>query len=99
MSGKLKEKLGNGLCHLYLIILSVIAFFPLVWVPISSVKAAGELTSHPTSFFPKAFTLENYKNVIENLGFATNIGNSLIIAFVTTVIAIVISAMAAYGIV
>ncbi|HEY9575608.1 MAG TPA: carbohydrate ABC transporter permease [Lachnospiraceae bacterium] len=99
MSGKLKEKLGNGLCHLYLIILSVIAFFPLVWVLISSVKAAGELTSHPTSFFPKAFTLENYKNVIENLGFATNIGNSLIIAFVTTVIAIVISAMAAYGIV
>lgn len=99
MSGKLKAKIGNGICHIYLITLSVIAFFPLVWVIISSVKTSGELTSNPTSFLPKVFTLANYKNVIENLGFTTNIVNSLIIAIVTTLIAIVISAMAAYGIV
>lgn len=99
MSGKLKTYIGNGICHLYLIILSVIAFFPLVWVMISSVKSAGELTSNPTSFLPKVFTLANYKNVIETLGFTTNIANSLIIAIVTTLIAIVLSSMAAYGIV
>lgn len=99
MSGKLKTRLGNFVCHVYLIILSVIAFFPLIWVLISSVKSSGELTSNPTSFLPKVFTMANYKNVIENLGFTTNIVNSLIIALVTTVIAIVISSMAAYGIV
>lgn len=99
MNGKLKTKIGDSICHLYLIILSVIAFFPLVWVIISSVKASGELTSSPTSFWPKEFTWINYKNVIENLGFTTNIVNSLIIALVTTLIAIVISSTAAYGIV
>ncbi|MFV0363710.1 MAG: carbohydrate ABC transporter permease [Suipraeoptans sp.] len=99
MSGKSKEKIGNGLCHLYLITLSLIAFFPLVWVIVSSVKSSGELTSNPTSFLPETFTLENYKNVIEKLGFTTNIVNSLIIALITTLIAIVISSMAAYGIV
>ena len=97
--GKIKEKIGSIFCHFYLIILSVIAFFPLVWVILSSVKASGELTSNPTAFLPKEFTLANYKNVIDNLGFAVNIGNSLIIALITTVIAITVSSMAAYGIV
>lgn len=94
-----KEKIGNGLCHVYLIILSVIAFFPLVWVLLCSVKSSGELTANPTRFLPKHFTLENFTHVIQDLGFGGNISNSLIIAISTTCIAIVISSMAAYGIV
>ena len=97
--GKVKEKIGSLCCHTYLIILSVVALFPLVWVILSSVKGSGELTSNPTSFLPKEFTFINYKNVIDNLGFTVNIGNSLIIALITTVIAITVSSMAAYGIV
>ena len=94
-----KEKIGNGLCHVYLILLSLIAFFPLVWVLLCSVKSSGELTANPTRFLPKEFTLENFAHVIKDLGFAGNISNSLIIAVSTTCIAIVISSMAAYGIV
>ena len=97
--GKVKEKIGSLCCHTYLIILSVVALFPLVWVILSSVKGSGELTSNPTSFLPKEFTFINYKNVIDNLGFTVNIGNSLIIALITTFIAITVSSMAAYGIV
>ena len=94
-----KEKIGNGLCHVYLILLSLIAYFPLVWVLLCSVKSSGELTANPTRFLPKEFTLENFVHVIKDLGFAGNISNSLIIAVSTTCIAIVISSMAAYGIV
>lgn len=99
MRNNYKTKIGDILSHLYLIILSIIAAFPLVWVIISSLKSSSELTSNPTSFWPKSFTLENFNNVINKLGFATNIGNSLMIALVTTLIAITISSMAAYGIV
>ncbi|WP_251391808.1 carbohydrate ABC transporter permease [Mediterraneibacter agrestimuris] len=98
MTGK-KEKLGNGLCHVYLIILSVIALFPLLWVLLCSVKSSGELTANPTKFLPIQFTLENFIHVIQDLGFAGNIRNSLLIAVSTTGVAIVISSMAAYGIV
>ena len=94
-----KEKVGNVFCHIYLIILSLIAVFPLAWVLLCSVKSPGEITSYPTRFFPKQFTLGNFIHVIEDLGFAENIGNSLIIALITTSVAIVISSMAAYGIV
>ena len=46
--------------------------------------------------FPETFYITH---VSQDLGFAKNIGNSLIIAIITTGIAIVISSMAAYGIV
>lgn len=94
-----KAKIGNLFCHIYLIVLSLIALFPLVWVLLCSVKTSGELTSNPTHFLPIKLTLENYIHVIKDLGFAHNIGNSLIIAVCTTLIAIIISSMAAYGIV
>lgn len=97
--GKKKLKIGNGICHIYLITLSVIAFFPLLWVLLSSVKPAGELTANPTSILPQNVTLENFTHVINDLNFVKNISNSLWIAFSVTIIAIVISSMAAYGIV
>ncbi|MDB1921619.1 carbohydrate ABC transporter permease [Clostridium tertium] len=94
-----KDKFGNFMCHIYLIILTIIAVFPLLWILLSSVKTSGELTANPTSFLPRNFTLENFIHVIKNLGFAVNIKNSLLISLITTLIAITISAMAAYGIV
>lgn len=94
-----KEKIGNGLCHVYLILLSVIACFPLLWILVCSVKSSGELTANPTRFLPKAVTFENFRHVIQDLGFASNISNSFLIAIATTGIAIIVSSMAAYGIV
>lgn len=85
--------------HAFLIILVVIAVFPLLWILLSSIKARGELTGSPTSILPKSFTLEYYEHVINALGFGTNILNSVIISLATTFIAITLSALAAYGIV
>ena len=94
-----KTKTGNFFCHIYLIILSLIAFFPLIWVLLCSVKSSGDMTANPTRFLPVKFTLENFSHVINDLKFAANIANSVIIALSTTCIAIIISSMAAYGIV
>lgn len=74
-----KEKIGNGLCHIYLIILSAIACFPLIWILLCSVKSSGDLTANPTKFLPEKFTLENFSHVINDLHFAGNIGNSVVI--------------------
>ena len=83
-----RDKIGNVFCHIYLIILAVVAFFPLVWVLLCSVKTSGDLTANPTRILPKQFTLENFLHVINELGFAENIANSLLIAISTTCIAI-----------
>ncbi len=94
-----KSLIGDIFCHIYLIILAIVSVFPLVWIILSSIKNTGELTANPTSFLPKSFTFENYRHVIFDLGFAINIRNSIFIAFVTTIVAIIISALCAYGIV
>lgn len=95
----IKEILVDILCHIYLIILSIFAVFPLFWILLCSVKTNIELTSYPTNLFPKNFTFDNFIHIIKDLDFLRNIGNSVIIALFTTIIAIIISSMAAYGIV
>lgn len=91
--------LGDILCHIYLIVLSIVAIFPLFWILLCSVKTNVELTSYPTNLLPRNFTLDNFIHVIKDLELSKNIGNSIIIALFTTIIAIIISSMAAYGIV
>ncbi|MCI6004588.1 MAG: carbohydrate ABC transporter permease [Blautia sp.] len=93
------KKIQGALCHVYLILLTIVAMFPLVWIVLCSVKGKGELTGNPTGFFPKTFTLEYFRHVIFDLGFINNIKNSVLIALVTTVIAIIVASLAAYGIV
>lgn len=86
-------------CYIYLTILAVVAAFPLVWILLSSVKSKGEITGNPTGFFPKSITFENFRIVWEQLKFNENILNSVIIAGSTTLIAVIISALGAYGVV
>lgn len=90
---------GGAVSYVYLTLLAIIAAFPLVWILLSSVKGRGEMTGDPTMFFPKALSLDNYRTVIGQLSFGGNIVNSVIVAFATTLIAIVISSLGAYGVV
>ena len=91
--------LGDTISYTYLTILALLAAFPLFWILVSSVKSKGELTANPTAIFPQVFSLEYYKIVFEQLKFGTNIMNSVVVAGSTTIIAILISALGAYGVV
>ena len=92
-----KIRAGSVISHVYLILLTFVSIFPLVWILISSVKGKGELTGNPTAFWPRTWTLDYYTHVINDLKFFGNIKNSVIISLVTTVIAITVASLAAYG--
>lgn len=47
------QKIQSFICHFYLIILTIIAIFPLVWIILSSIKGKGELTGNPTGFYQR----------------------------------------------
>lgn len=93
------KRVGDILCNVYLIILAVFAVFPLLWLLVSSFKSSSEMLNNPTKILPIQWTLENFKTVLITLDFTINIRNSVIIAAATTLIAIVISSLAAYGVV
>ena len=90
---------GGCFSYVYLIVLSVLCIFPLIWLLVSAFKSSGEMLANPTKILPMEWTLENFHTVLVTLGFTTNIKNSLIVALCTTVIATFISALAAYGII
>lgn len=96
---KIKFSPGGCFAYIFLTILSITCIFPLLWLLVSAFKSSGEMLANPTAFFPKAWTLENFKTVLFTLNFTVNIKNSLIVALVTTVIATTVSALAAYGII
>ncbi|CYU19849.1 TPA: carbohydrate ABC transporter permease [Streptococcus suis] len=98
----MKKKKGlilDILSHVFLAGATIISIFPLVWIIISSVKGKGELTQFPTRFWPQNFTFDYFIHVINDLNFITNIKNSLFLALAATIVATIISSMAAYGIV
>lgn len=64
---------SDTVSYFYLTILAVVAAFPFLWILLCSVKGRGEILGNPTSLIPTTFTLENYKNVLVNLGFLNNI--------------------------
>lgn len=90
---------GDTVSYVYLTILAVIAIFPLLWIILSSLKGKGEIAGNPTAFFPQVISFENYQIVFEQMGFGTNVLNSILIAGGTTLLAITISCLGAYGIV
>lgn len=98
-SAKMKKRLGETGCYAYLTVLAIFSAFPLLWLFMCSIKSSSDLLTNPTSLLPTKATLENYYNVMVNLKLGVNIKNSLIVSLATTLIATVVSSMAAYGII
>jgi len=81
--------------HLTLIISSVIAVFPVLWVLLTSLKPAKFAST--TDFF-KETTFENYTNLIKDTEFLSWFGNSVIVAGLSTVIGVFVSATTGYAV-
>jgi multiple sugar transport system permease protein len=92
---------------LYLLVLAIVVWTvaPFVWLIISSFSFKIDLLSKPLQWIPRRITLENYhqlffnetgSNVNADL-FRSSITNSMIIAFSTTLFAMVLGVLAAYA--
>jgi multiple sugar transport system permease protein len=76
----------------------ILVIFPIYWMVVTSLKIPRDIYRTP-SLWPKTFTAENYRILLEDKGFLVNIGNSLIVAITVTVIAVLIASFAAYSMV
>ena len=56
--------INNTVVHIVLAILAVIWLFPIFWVVLTSFRA--EKGSYVSTFFPKAFTLDNYAKLFSD---------------------------------
>ena len=88
---------SKTLTYLFLMLFVFMVAVPLFWMVTTAIKTNKELYED-FSYFPRQMTLENFTRVIVREGLLTNIRNSFSVATVTTIITVIVSAMAAFSI-
>jgi multiple sugar transport system permease protein len=78
------------------LVVLVAALFPVFWLLMLSLKSPA--TIGDGRLIPSSWSLENYKGIFEQHIFTRALVNSIGIALISTVIAVVLAAMAAYAI-
>jgi len=94
-----KKKTGQTFLHILLCVLLLVWLYPIVFAICNSFKTTQDALNHVLSLIPETFTIDNYKHVFETLPFVKITCNTLMIALAVTVIKLVTSFMAAYGLV
>lgn len=79
-------------------IVVVNGFFPAVWILLTSLKTESELVRKPITYLPHELVLSNYVQAFTDQPLLKYLGNSLVVALVSTAVSLVVAALAAYAI-
>ena len=94
---RMTDKQKSILLSVIGIVITMAFLFPIYWMITTAIRQPGETFMNPT-FFPRSFSLEAFKIEAHNgVGLFTYMKNSVIIAFSATVLGIVLSVPASYG--
>lgn len=96
----LNRKLSPFIYHLTVGVLAIIMLYPILWLVSSSLKPNEEIFTKAYSLIPSSFEFVNYKTGwagFAGTSFGTFFKNSLFIATLSTVGAVLSSALVAYG--
>ena len=90
------KKVGNIVRYVFLGILSAVSIFPFYWMVMAATNKSVDVTKGTLT--PGSYLLENLKSVLESdLLYLNSYKNSIVIALVTTALAMVISSAAGYA--
>lgn len=74
-----------------------VVLVPFIWLVLTSFKRPIDYLSWPPVVVPDIWTLSNYKMILEEPMIFNNFANSMIIAVVSTLLAVLIGSAGAYG--
>ena len=90
--------IGKNIAIIVSLLLVLFWLFPYLYVISCSFKPGSEVIAVPPSFFPKSFSVENFKDLFSRMDAAPYLVNSLTTAVISTVIAVILGSLAAYAI-
>jgi len=93
MAATARQRIGWGSANTIAVVL---AFIPVLWIVSLSFKTPGTITD--ATFWPKKWTWANYRGIFKTSEFTHALINSIGIALISTVIAVVLASMAAYAV-
>lgn len=91
------QVIGVAFKYVLLIVLTVIALVPFVWMISSSLKTSIDVFSIPMHWIPEEFHFENYSLIWERVPLAAYFKNTAVLAVIVTFMQILTSSFAAYA--
>jgi multiple sugar transport system permease protein len=82
---------------LILVPFMIFVLFPFFWVIVTSLKSTPQISERTSIFWPDPFTLDQYAALLWNTPFLRWLGNSVLVATVSTVVSVGFAALAAYA--
>lgn len=95
---KRKGEIFKSLGIIISVILTVFWLIPYIYVICCAFKPGSEVIAVPPKFFPKVFSVENFQGLFERMDALQFLINSLTVAVCSTLIALILGALAAYAI-
>lgn len=93
---KRKEALGLSALNLFFIALCFVTLIPILYAVSVSLNAQNSLLGSDFSFIPKAFTLDNYKEVLFGESILLWFKNTILLAICTVSLSLLVAVPAAY---
>jgi multiple sugar transport system permease protein len=87
--------LRSGLLYLGLMVGAIVVLFPFFWMLTTALKQPGQ--AYSLHFLPADPTLDNFRRILEDYGFARYFLNSIIVATSAAFFATLFAALAAYA--
>ena len=87
--------LGKMAVYIILILGSLVAVLPFIWMILASFKTGAELRQIPPTFFPQTWALDNFRTIFndKDLPLATFYGNSAFVAIMNTTLVLFTSSL------
>ncbi|MDU1010310.1 carbohydrate ABC transporter permease [Finegoldia magna] len=82
---------------LLLAFVSILAFFPLLWMATNSFKTANKIIQQPLNLFPEVLDFRNFIGALEKAPFDLYIINSIITAFAIVILQLLLGILMGYG--
>lgn len=91
-----RHRVRLALRYLAAVILTILFLFPIYWLFMISFKTADEIYAYPPVWWPSGIQFDNYIVLFKD-GDADTVGNSLIVASTSTVLAMFLGTICAYS--
>lgn len=98
MNRKTKRKVIGVIRFFVLAFYLLLVILPIYWMVITSFKTNAEIVNAQlVTYWPKTFTLDNYKGLFSTMHYGTYLKNSLVVTVSTAIVVTVLSIYGGYG--
>lgn len=92
------KRIQNIIRAVVLIFYMLFVLLPIYWMVVTSFKTNPEIiNAQQITYFPKIFTLDNYKSLFNMLSYGSYLKNSIIVTVSTAICILILSILGGYG--